>query len=73
VLAAWATRVVTISGSRVRNSLIFGASCFLSPSFFIRAPAGVLARISRRASRPLRTRWACHRSSCWSSGAPGNK
>jgi hypothetical protein len=64
---------VTISCSGISNSLIFGSSCFLSSPFFIRAPAGVLARISRRARCALRTCWSCHWGSCWSSGATGRK
>jgi hypothetical protein len=77
VLAAWATRVVAIASSRVRNSLIFGSSCFLSTLFFIRAaPIGISPCVSGCACRArvsLRTSWACHWSSCWSSRAPSHK
>jgi hypothetical protein len=77
MLAAWATRIMAISSSRVRNSLIFGSSCFLSTLFFIRAaPIGISPRVSGCACRArvsLRTRWACHWSSCWSRRTPGNK
>jgi hypothetical protein len=73
MLAAWATCIMAVSSSGIRNSLIFGSSCFLSPSFFFRAPSGVLARISRRARCALRSRWACHWGCCWGSGTACHK
>jgi hypothetical protein len=78
MLAARATRIVTIASSRIRNSLIFSSSCFLSASFFVRA-VSISARISGCACRArisLRTCWtrrSCHWSGCWSSLAPGHK
>jgi hypothetical protein len=73
MLAAWAARIVAISGSRVRDSLIFGSSCFLGPLFFICAPTCVLARISRCALRTLRSRRSRYGSSCRGGLAPGHK
>jgi hypothetical protein len=77
MLSAWAARVVAISSPRVRNSLIFGSSCFLSTLFFIRAASiGISARVSGCACRArvsLRSRWSCHWGRCWSSGAPSHK
>ncbi len=73
MFTAGATCIVAISSLGVRNSLIFGSSCFFSPLFVVRsAPVRVLTGTSRRARRAglaLRSSWAC----CWGSGAPGHK
>ena len=77
MLTAGATRITAISRSGVRDSLIFGPSCFLGPLIIIRsAPVRVLTGISCRACRAcisLRSSWACHRGSYWGRGAPGHK
>jgi hypothetical protein len=80
MLAVRTASIVAIASSGIRNSLIFGSSLFFSSLFIFRAPAiRVPARVSgcaRCACRTrvsLRTRWSCHRSSCGSSGASGDK
>lgn len=83
MLASWATCIVAIPGSGIRDSLVFRLFSVLRPLIIFRAllivltaPVGVSARISGltcRASRPLRPRWPCHWRSRWCSGAPTNK
>ncbi len=72
MLSVRATRSVAVSSLGVRNSLILGSFCFLSPLCVIRsAPVRVLTGTSRRARRAcisLRSSWAC-----WGSGAPGHE
>ena len=78
MLVAWATCIVAITRSGVCNSLIFGASCFLCASFFVRTMS-ISARIAGctcRARISLRTCWscwACHRGSRRGSSTPSHK
>jgi hypothetical protein len=83
MLASWATCIVAISGSGIRDSLVFRLFSVLGPLIIFRALLIVLtatvcvsARISGltgRSSRPLRSRWSCRRRSRWCSGASTNK